>query len=319
MTLEVAGSELQTEVMDHHGIVAASCFELKISDRINERIGSADPRRVIQPGIATVAMIINGLGFSGRRLYLTPQFFQDKALSQLFQEDITADQLDDHALGKALDEIADYGSSKLFAEVAFDIAQEHGLLGKAAHLDTTSFSMSGDYETDEPTAVSVTHGYSKDHRPDLKQVMLSLTMTGPANIPVWQEPLDGNSSDKSSFHETIKSVRTFQSQLEGGGDFMWIADSALYTPDKLLSHPELTWLSRVPENNNSSKALLETDSDDLAWQDAGNGYFFHEQDSDFGGIEQRWILIYSEQAYKRESKTFEKRIAKQQQELEKLC
>ena len=127
MTLEVAGSELQTEVMDYHGIVAVSCFELKISDRINERIGSADPRRVIQPGIATVAMIINGLGFSGRRLYLTPQFFQDKALSHFFQEDISADQLDDHALGKALDEISDYGSSKLFAEVAFDIAQEHGL------------------------------------------------------------------------------------------------------------------------------------------------------------------------------------------------
>lgn len=319
MTLEVAGSELQTEVMDHHGIVAASCQELKIADRINDRIGSDDPRRVIQPGTATVAMIINGLGFTGRRLYLTPQFFQNKALDQFFQEEITADQLDDHALGKALDEISAYGSSKLFAEVAFDIAIEHGLIGKTAHLDTTSFSMAGEYDTEEAAAISVAHGYSKDYRPDLKQVMLSLTMTSPANIPIWQEPLDGNSSDKANFHETIKAVRAFQSQLEGCDDFMWIADSALYTPDKLLSHSKFTWLSRVPENNKESKALLETASESIEWTHTDNGYAYHERMSEFGGIKQRWILVYSEQAYKRESKTFEKRIIKQMAEAEKLC
>ncbi|MCH9763847.1 MAG: DUF4277 domain-containing protein [Gammaproteobacteria bacterium] len=40
--------------------------------KINLRIGSKDSRRKIHPGLATVAMIINGLGFTNRRLYLTP-------------------------------------------------------------------------------------------------------------------------------------------------------------------------------------------------------------------------------------------------------
>lgn len=236
MTLEVAGSELQMEVMDHHGLVAATCKDLGIAERINARIKSLDPRRVIQPGQAMVAMIINALGFTNRRLYLTPQFFTHKPISQLFGENICAEQLDDHALGKALDEIAAYGATKLYGEIAFDIALEKNLLSRSAHLDTTSMSLSGEYATDEPASIEVCHGYSKDHRPDLKQVILSLTMSGDGNIPIWMEARDGNSSDKKSFHETVATVRAFQAQLTGDHEFMWIADSALYTPEKLLSH-----------------------------------------------------------------------------------
>jgi len=43
--------------------------------------------------------------------------------------------------------------------------------------------------------------------------MMSLTQSGVANIPLWMEPLDGNSSDKTSFHETVKKVRQFTQQL----------------------------------------------------------------------------------------------------------
>lgn len=64
MKLEVAGKDTRTEVVDHHGLIASICKDLKISDRINERIGSKDPRRVVQPGVAVVAMIINALGFT---------------------------------------------------------------------------------------------------------------------------------------------------------------------------------------------------------------------------------------------------------------
>jgi transposase len=78
--------------------------------------------------------------------------------------------------------------------------------------------------------VEVKHVYSKDHRPDLKQVMMGLTMSGPANLPIWMEPLNGNSSDKTSLHETIGHVRAFQRQLAACDELFWIADSALYTP-----------------------------------------------------------------------------------------
>ena len=187
----------KTEVMDHHGLVAAISRDLGIAEKINRRIGSQDPRRVVQPGVACVAMIINGLGFTNRRLYLTPQFFESKSVVSLFCENITASDLNEHCMGKALDEIAAYGSSQLYAEIAFEIAMEQEILASSNHLDTTSFNLQGAYNHDEPShCIEVVHGYSKDNRPDLKQVMMSLTMNGPANIPIWMEPLSGNSSDK---------------------------------------------------------------------------------------------------------------------------
>lgn len=322
MKLEVAGSEMESKVMDHHGLVSAMCQDLKLADRLNDRIGSADPRRVIQPGLAVVAMIINGLGFTNRRLYLTPQFFQSKAMEHLFDEEVTADNFDDHTLGKALDEIAAYGSTKLFAEVAFEIAHEHGLLGEKAHHDTTSFSLTGRYENsseEDGEVIEVTHGYSKDHRPDLKQVMLGLTMTGKANLPIWMEPQSGNSSDKKTFNESIKRIKEFQSQLKDEHDFMWVADSALYSATHLLNHNNYRWISRVPESISEAKMLLELEEESLKWTACEKGYQYTSQPSEYGDIKQRWLLVFSKQAYDREKKTFDKRLAKQKSELTKLC
>ena len=84
------------------------------------------------------------------------------------------------------------------------------MLPSLLHLDSTSFSLSGDYEDASPDSTPrPCHGYSKDKRPDLKQVMLSLTQGGAANLPLWIEPQDGNTSDKTSFHETVKRVQAF--------------------------------------------------------------------------------------------------------------
>ena len=75
MMLEVAGEEVETLSMDHHGLVAAVCKDLKIAERIDARL-VAEPGRVVSAGQAVVAMILNGLGFTNRRLYLTHQFFE---------------------------------------------------------------------------------------------------------------------------------------------------------------------------------------------------------------------------------------------------
>ena len=312
--------EYRTEIMDHYGLVSAVCRDLGISEKINQRIGSDDPRRVVQPGVACVAMIINGLGFTNRRLYLTPQFFESKAMDSLFEESIGAGDLNEHALGKALDEISAYGSSKLYGEIAFDIAMEQGLLGQSNHLDTTSFNLQGSYTSEgETCGIEVVHGYSKDHRPDLKQVMMSLTMNGSANIPIWMEPLSGNSSDKTSFHETIARVNAFRKQLETGDNFFWVADSALYNSQKLLSCPDVTWLSRVPETVGACAKLVSLKSEDISWTEDEKGYRWSEYGNVYGGIRQRWLLVYSSQAYEREKKTMAKRIDKEEQALLKHC
>ncbi len=126
-------NDVQSQTIDHLGLVAATAQDLNIAARINETLKPADPQRVIDAGTAVVAMILNGLGFTSRQLYLTPQYFENKPVERLLGKGIEASMLTDHALGRALDDIADYGATELFATVAYQIALEHKLLGKLNH------------------------------------------------------------------------------------------------------------------------------------------------------------------------------------------
>lgn len=315
--LEVAGEEISTLSMDHHGLVAAVCKDLKIAERIDARLKSA-PDRVVSAGQAVVAMILNGLGFTNRRLYLTHQFFETKPVSRLLDADIEAKDLTDYTLGHALDDIWSYGSSQLFGEVAFNVALDNSLLGGLNHIDTTSLSVEGEYDVSgKENVVHITHGYSKDKRPDLKQAVLSLVVNGPSNMPIWMEALDGNSSDKSNFHETIKRVHEFKQQINLNSAMKWIADSALYTKDKLLKQNDYLWVTRVPETIKETSILLERAEAEVDWVDMEKGYKISPFKSSYGGIEQRWLLVYSAQAYKREQKTLEKNLVKKADALEK--
>jgi transposase len=74
-----------------------------------------------------------------------------------------------------VDDIAGYGGTKLYGEVAFETVLENNLLSKLNHLDTTSLTVHGEYEgDDEVEVIKLTQGYSKDYRPALKQAVLSL-------------------------------------------------------------------------------------------------------------------------------------------------
>lgn len=316
--MEISGNEHQSVAMDHHGLVAATCMDLKLANRIDQRLPKSDNRRVVSTGQSAVAMILNGLGFTNRRLYLTHQFFENKPTERLLGAHIKSSDLTDDTLGRALDEIAKYGSSKLFGEIAFDVALENDLLKSINHLDTTSITVHGSYDVpDEEGIIELNYGYSKDHRPDLKQVVLSLVVNGPSAMPIWMEPLDGNSSDKTSFHETIKKIEDFKKQIDLKSKFKWVADSALYSEKKLLKNNDYLWLTRVPENIKEAKKLVQLPAEDVAWVDQEKGYKTSCFVSNYGNIEQRWLLVFSEQAYKREKKAFDKKLLKQEEELKK--
>ena len=321
--MEMADKNIKTLSMDHHGLIAATCKDLGIAQKINSKIGNQDSRRVVTTGKAVVAMILNGLGFTNRRLYLTHQFFDNKPTDVLLDEDIQASDITDYTLGHALDEIAEYGSSKLFGEVAFEVAMEKNLLSDLNHLDTTSISVDGVYDfktkTDdrETSVIKITHGHSKDYRPDLKQVVLSLVVNGPSGMPIFMEPLNGNSSDKASFHETIKKVEAFKKQINLNKRFKWVADSALYCKEKLLGQDDYLWLTRVPETIQEAKAMVLKSDGDIEWKALDGGYKIASFESNYGEVNQRWLLVYSEQAFQREKKTLEKRIQTKDDALQK--
>lgn len=352
--LQSLGAGLATANLDHHGLVAAICKDLKIAQRIDKRL-LPTPTRKVSPGQAVVAMILNGLGYTNRTLYLSHHFFSSKPIERLIDPSLQAEDITNYTLAHALDDIASYGSSKLFMEVAMEIAIEHNLLGLTNHVDTTSFSLEGSYahqeqqqivqgqqeekheEQEEPKeqadkgqqqdqageqdtesvqVISITRGYSKDHRPDLKQIVLSLVVNGPSSIPIYMEPLSGNSSDKTTLHQAISAVEQFKEQIDLDASFKWVADSALYTRDKLLKDNSYTWLTRVPETIKAARELLEKEERSIPWQAQEKGYKTSSYTSSYGGIQQRWMLVYSTQSYDREKERLESKLKKDKKALE---
>jgi transposase len=92
----------------------------------------------------------------------------------------------------------------LFAGLALKARQRFDIKAKQLHVDTTSFSVNGEYLVEEKTnkengseeeaiPIAITYGYSRDHRADLKQWMLGLATTHDGDIPIFLRPLDGNS------------------------------------------------------------------------------------------------------------------------------
>jgi transposase len=221
--------------------VAGICRQIKLIEVIDESLPTVSNRKV-SCGEATQAMVLNALGLSGRALYLMPEYMQNKPVDLLIREGLVAEDFNDDTLGRALDELQQAGVTELFAQVAQSAVTVFDIETDYAHLDTSSFSLQGSYESvvaqravDAYEAVEIKQGYSKENRPDLKQVVVTLITSQASALPLWLEVLDGNSSDKVSFRE---SVQAYVGQLEGETPPWFIMDSAGYTQENLagLAH-----------------------------------------------------------------------------------
>lgn len=302
-----------SQVLDHLGLVAGMFDELGIGDTLDQATHQNPEMRDLTVGEAVKAMVLNGLGFINQALYLVPRFFQHKPTYRLISPRVTPERLNDDALGRALETLYAYGVTELYSLLAATAAQRLGLHPAYAHLDTTSFHVDGRYNSaEEPDeqVVHITKGYSRDHRPDLNQVMLELIIEHQAGIPVLMKPLSGNSSDAQEFGHVI---RTHIEQLRTtyAAPYL-VADSALYSEANLamLAQTEMKWITRVPATLNEAQAVLGS-ANPQAMAPLAEGYRYQALTSTYGGVAQRWVLIYSEPRQPQAQRSVDKQLRKQ--------
>lgn len=309
--------EFENKVIQHIGLISGMCDESGLVELIDERVHQ--PRRMVSVGQSVKAMIMNALGFSGRALYLTPRFYKNRPVDVLVGEGLTAEHLNDASLGTALDALYETGVTELFFSVTQQILKRYGIPTRFAHLDSTTFSLHGEYNSEHDPenipegVIHITKGFSKDHAPELNQVVLQLICTHKSSIPIWIETLSGSTSDKKSFARTVKS---FQKQFRKDTMPYMVMDSAFYTKQNIGECHDICWVTRVPETIQEVRSHYEMlDIDRM--QDRGKRYRTQSVQSTYGGVTQRWLLVYSSHAYEREIKTFEKNLAKRRDRNEK--
>jgi transposase len=307
--------EIQVEDIDHLGIVAGLIDEMDLVECINNNVGT-HPKEIVSPGQVVKAMILNGLGFVSAPLYLFEQFFVGKATEHLLGAGIKPEHLNDDRLGRVLDLLHEAGLSQVFLAVALQAAQQYELSTNRVHLDASSFYVHGDYLVDEEEAeaveIDITHGYSRDHRPDLKQFVMEMICTGDGDVPLYVQIGDGNASDKATFANTLKSFKESWSfeQVE-----LFVCDSALYSAENLELLGDSPWLSRVPASLSEAKQLLyQTEPTWLEADDCPDGYRLAVYNSEYAGVAQRWLLIESEARQASDLDKLQQQLLKQQKE-----
>ncbi len=164
----------ETQRIDHLGIVTGISREIGLVETIDQKVGESG--RKVSCGEGTLAMIQNALGFSSRALYLMPDYMQNKPVDILIRPGLEAEDFNDDTLGRCLDDLYAAGVTEVFASVASKALCVYGIEHGFVHLDSSSFHLHGEYDVESPgeEMVSITHGYSRDHRPDLKQVVAQI-------------------------------------------------------------------------------------------------------------------------------------------------
>src|SRR5438270_10371295 len=234
---------------------------------IDARVG-LDDQEGITTGEAIAGMILNGLGFSDRPMSLTPQFFANKPVGLLFRDGVTAEHFNRFKLGRSLDKVFAYGCDTLFSEVALAVCQQERVAQTFTCLDTTSFSLTGAYvpETDAQ-AIAITHGYSKDHRPDLKQTVLELMVAQDGGVPLVSKSWDGNAK--------------------------------LYTADTAATLAKLGFITRIPGTLKLvSQVITQALQWDL-WHHLDETTRYHGLPLCHYGMVQRWLVVSSQAAMER--------------------
>ncbi|NEO33823.1 MAG: IS1634 family transposase [Symploca sp. SIO3C6] len=149
--------------------------------------------------------------------------------------------------------------------------------------NSSSFSVSGEYSQsqraerevlnifDGRNPIKITQGYSRDHRPDLKQFMMDLIVSGDGDVPLLMRVGSGNETDKVVFGKILAQFKK-QVRLES----LMIADSALYSKDNLKLIEKINWLCRVPLTIKEAKQLVNEIESSALVASTISGYSFRE-------------------------------------------
>jgi len=252
-------------------IVNRFLVRLRIEPLLQRYLETPDPKRKI-PAARLLMALIRNLVLCRVPLYSMAEWarlMMPEALG------LSSDQiafLNDDRMGRALDDLFDCDREALLTDFVLHMIREFQINLGELHNDSTSLSLQGQYRDADGRRVRgkptprVTFGYSKDHRPDLKQLLWILTVSNDGAVPVHFKVTDGNLEDSTTHIESWNLLR----QLVGSPKFLYVADSKLCTSENLrhIDHEKGAFITPLPQSRKEDAQFREWLSNhDAAWQE----------------------------------------------------
>lgn len=313
-------------------LISAICDKIDIARRIDLNVNADQGSRIVSTGTAIKSMVMN-IVTDRKALYKLDEFYAYTDTEKLFGEGIIPEHFTDDVMARALDELYEIGPKKVMTETAMFSIKEYKIPVNSIHADTTSKSLYGKYgecENEDYEGVKINRGYSKDCRPDLKQILFGLGVTKDRVI-VAGNVSDGNTSDKDWNKDILKELRNSMKNY-GLSDFIYVADSAAVTEEMLNAlhgsgdEAVIPFVSRLPGTYKLEKTLRQKAIEDndkweyigqISEKEGNAEYKIQSFEDELYGRRYRFIVCHSNQLDERKRKTIAKGIAKEKEALEK--
>ena len=222
--------QLRSEHLGALPIVDA-CLDRVGLQALLERHLPAGDTRVALPAATVIGVIVRNLCVAREPLYGLAEWAAryDPALLGLCPGEALL--LNDDRAGRALDQLFDADRGSLLTQLMLGVISEFKVDCSQLHNDSTSISLHGDYNAADgrarggKTTVVAALGHSKDHRPELKQFVLELTVSADGAVPLAHRLLDGNVTDDQTHIATWDGLV----KLVGRPGFLYVADCKLAT------------------------------------------------------------------------------------------
>jgi len=225
-SLEVGAAPLVRHFLDR----------LQIAALLQQHLPVLPGRAPALSSAVTLTVLLTNLLLARQPLYALAAWAARRVPEHLGLQPGDTELLNDDRFGRALDHLQRADRASLLTALVLQAVRAFDLDLTELHQDTTTVTLSGAYanqvpaeHTDRPPRI--TFGYNKDHRPDLKQLLYSITITADGAVPVHCKTYDGNTTDDQVHRDTWDFLR----QIIGHADFLYVADSKLCSRDN-LSH-----------------------------------------------------------------------------------
>lgn len=207
----------------------------RLEEFLRDALPKEDGRTKLSPTKALLVLLRNLL-VSREPIYGMGEWAARHAPDLLGLTESDVGLLNDDRMGRALDKLFAADVPALVLAVATHVVKEFGLRLDELHNDSTSLAFFGAYldaafeqrVLGRPT-LAITFGHSKDHRPDLKQLLFILTVTADGGVPLHFRAQSGNTTDDTTHRDTWELL----CELTGRRDFLYVADSKLATRENM--------------------------------------------------------------------------------------
>jgi len=184
------------------------------------------------PAVDTLLVLVWNIACGRQPLYELPEWVA-KLEGGLLEHptDTTENLYGDDRFARALDKLYVADRASMVTDIVLRVIETTGVDLSELHNDSTTVKTYGQMPGKTASGLYFTQGHSKDHRPDLKQIVYNLTISADGAIPIHYKTYPGNRTDDTLHIEIWNTLR----QITGKADFLYVADSKVCT-HKQLSH-----------------------------------------------------------------------------------